>query len=141
MNKASNKIIFALLAILLVILIAFGSVLILRERTSFLGKATSTETEYSLENSYVFASPLTAKADASQKIKVTVFLLDGEGRGVANKTVSLNTDPALTITPVQPTTDNKGQAVFEVSSSTPGQYTITPKADANTLQPLTLSFN
>jgi len=141
MEKNSKKVIFALLIVALVVIIAFATVLILRERTSFFGKASQTPAEYSLENSYVFASPLTAKADGAQKIKINIFLLDGEGKGVAGKSVSVSANPEMIINSVQATTDDKGQAVFEVSTTTAGRYTVTATTDSQPLQPLTLTFN
>jgi len=141
MGENSNKVVFILLVVMLVVLLALGSVLILRERTSFFGKASQTAIEYSLENSYVFASPLSAQAGGGQKIKVTIFLLDGEGKGVADKSVSVVTNPTMNVDSVQPTTDEKGQAVFEVSADTAGKYTVTAETDSKPLQPLTLTFN
>jgi len=139
-SQNKNKIVFTLLVIIIVVVIAFATVLILGERTSLLPKASSNPTVYSLENSYIFASPLSAQS-GGDKIKISVFLLSDQGKGVPQKQVTLNAIPVLEVNPVQPTTDEKGQSVFEISSSTPGRFTITAQSEGNNIGPLTVNFN
>ena len=83
-------------------------------------------------NSYIFASPLKA-AVGGEKIRITVFVLDGNGRGVIGKTVTLPANPALTISPVQPVTDQTGKAVFDVSASSAGLYALEASFDGETI--------
>lgn len=103
--------------------------------------------KYSLSNSYVFGAPLSAPADGQTKIRVSAFLLNDEGRGVAEKQVSLNITPkegaggTPQVNQVQPTTDQFGKAVFEVVSSSPGQYLATAVVDGMEIpQTVTLTF-
>ena len=89
--------------------------------------------------STVNASPATVFADGVLTSTVTVTLKDSNGIGVPNKDVTLaNTGgpQAATINPLTAvTTDNAGQAVFNVSSTTPGieVFTATDVTDTLTL--------
>jgi len=95
-----------------------ASIFLVLRTTIFIGKATSNSSSpIALENSYLFASPLQAKADSKEKIRITVFLLDGRGLGVSNKLVVLQTPQTINLTPIQDTTDDTGKAVFDLSSS------------------------
>jgi hypothetical protein len=104
-------------------------------------------TNYSLSNSYVFGAPLSAEADGQTKVRVSAFLLNDEGKGVADKQINLQVAPKdnATGTPqigqVQPMTDKFGKAVFEVVSSTAGQYVATAVVDSMEIpQTVTLTF-
>ena len=85
--------------------------------------------EISLENSYVFASPLSAEIGGREKIRVTVFVLDTEGRGVYGKPVFLGQDERLEITSVQAVTDNLGRAIFDISATTVADYFIEARVE------------
>lgn len=108
-------------------------------KTIFLGRAA--QSQYSLSNSYVFASPLTAKA-LSEKIRVTVFLLDDKGKGVQNKRINLSSEPVnLSFIEIQASTDELGQAVFDITSPSPGQYVISAQVEGGTFpQTVTVRF-
>ncbi len=84
---------------------------------------TSSTTPVS-QNSYLFASPLQAKSGGAEKIRLTVFLLDGRGIGVANQIVTLNRPQGVTQTDVQSSTDDTGKAVFDITSLNPGRFEI-----------------
>ena len=78
----------------------------------------------SISNSYIFASPVRAKANGDL-IRVTVFLLDDQGNGIFDNKVSLRSlDGVLDIKDVQSLTDETGKAVFDVASSVIGTYTL-----------------
>lgn len=115
-------------------------------RTSFLTKAGGSSVStipglVSSENSYVFASPIEAKAGGTSIIRVTVFLLDNQGLGVSGQKVQLRPSTPLTISQVQPTTDSLGRAIFDVIANTAGDYTITAEAAGASLpQTVTVSF-
>jgi hypothetical protein len=103
--------------------------------------------KYSLSNSYVFGAPLSAPADGKTRVMVNAFVLNDEGRGVEDVTVELQVVPkeGSTGTPqvnqVQPVTDNFGKAVFEVSSTSVGQYVATAVVDGMEIpQTVTLTF-
>ena len=106
--------------------------LVVRTTTIYNRAATSSANPVILENSYVFASPLQAKADGLEQIRVNVFLLDGRGLGVSNQTVSLNLPANVTITNQQNVSDESGKATFDLVSSTP--QTISVTATTNKLQ-------
>lgn len=74
------------------------------------------------ENSYLFVSPLQAKADGTEKIRLTVFLLDSRGMGVPGETVTLKLPSEVTSPFSQPVTDDLGKAVFDLTSTRPGSY-------------------
>ncbi len=119
-------------ALSLLILFSLANYVIPRVLVSFT-RATRTG-DYSPANSYVFASPITAKADGQQKIQVNVFLLDKEGHGVAEQPLGVNVRPIAgavgtpQVRQVQPTTNKNGQAVFELTSTFAGQFEITANA-------------
>jgi len=97
-------------------------------RTNFFGKAAGSGV-FAPANSYLFASPLSARV--GDKIRVTAFALDGQGKGVPNQNVSVGCldaaacrNAGVGISEVQPLTDTLGQAVFDVSVNTPGKYEL-----------------
>lgn len=117
-------------------------------RSSFFGRAASTSTATSIggmlsaENSYIFASPLSAAADGTSMVRVTVIILNDQGLGVSAQKVSLKSGPGLIIAATQPATDNFGRAIFDVTSSTPGNYTISAEVSGSSLpQQVSLSFH
>lgn len=118
----------SLLLIVILLLGLIAAIFLSSRTTIFLGKAAYTNTSpITLENSYLFVSPLQAKADGKELIRVTVFLLDGRGLGVANQTVDLIRPQTLTILDTQPQSDDTGKAVFDVSSITPGRFEISAR--------------
>jgi hypothetical protein len=113
----------------------------------YLTRATSRPGNFSLANSYVFASPLVVAANGEEKIRVNVFLLSDKGKGVPEKDVSLTLSPQGNQTGlpqillVQPRTNNYGQAVFELVSNFAGQYTVEAQVSGVTLpQTVTVTF-
>ena len=94
-----------------------------------------------LENSYLFVSPLQAKADGKEKIRLTVFLLDGKGLGISNQKIDLDFPSQLTVANIQPITNNSGQAVFDLSSKTAGNFNISATTKSGTIpQPIKAVF-
>jgi hypothetical protein len=124
----------SLILIVFLILTLLASLTLVFRTTIFLGKATGSNTSgIALENSYLFASPLQAKADSKEQIRVTVFLLDGRGLGVPNKTVSLKLPQTITSSPTQPVTDDAGRAIFDISSPIANKFDITAVTDGQSL--------
>jgi len=120
-----------------------GLVIFVSQRTTFFGRAYTPRTgaTFSPQNSYLFASPLRAEADGQEKIRITVFLLDSSGRGVAGQTVFLGQNERLIISPVQPTTDELGRAIFDISSQVTGEYLIEARVGNEILpQRIKISF-
>lgn len=134
---------FLLSAILFfLILISFSIFFFFYETRFFGSRASMNQVAISVDNSYVFVAPLVAKADGQQKQRVTVFVLNSQGLGVYAKKVNLTVNPSVLMTPVQPTTDQTGKAVFDYSSTLPGDYYLEVQIDEVTLpQKVHLSFN
>ncbi len=118
---------FWLILILIIFLVTLGIlVYYIRFRTSITPKASTLNiiSVVSISNSYLFASPIRAKA-SGDLIRVTVFLLDDEGNGIFDKKVNLRVlEGQLNIKEVQSLTDETGKAVFDVASSVVGVYTL-----------------
>lgn len=118
---------FLLILILIIFLLTLGVlVYYIRFRTSIAPKASSYNiaSTVSISNSYVFSSPIRAKAN-SDLIRVTVFILDDQGLGIFDKKVNLRAiDGKLDISEIQSLTDETGKAVFDISSSVVGAYNL-----------------
>ena len=115
---------FWLVIILIIFLVTLGVlVYYIRFTTTIAPKASSFNTvnAVSISNSYVFASPVRAKAGGDM-IRVTVFLLDDQGNGIYDKKVNLRGN--LIIKEIQSLTDETGKAVFDLASSVIGTYTL-----------------
>jgi hypothetical protein len=134
----TKKFFFIILLILGLIL----TVYLITQTTIFRSRADSTNSHLPVkENSYIFASPIQAKADGQEKIRVTVFLLDSNGLGVNQQNVTLQTPSALQIETLQSVTDDLGKATFNLSSTIPGKYTISASTSSLTLnQKINLLF-
>ena len=118
---------FWLILILIIFLLTLGIlVYYIRFRTSITPKASTLNITslVSISNSYVFASPIRAKA-SGDLIRITIFLLDDEGNGIFDKKVNLKVGEGnIEIKEVQSLTDETGKAVFDITSDTVGLYTI-----------------
>lgn len=144
----TKKLLLLLVIILFLVLSLISLVYFISTRTSFFGKAYgpsassgSNASYMRLENCYLFASPLQAKADDKEKIRVTAFILDSQGKGVAGEAVFLNQNEKLTINPVMPVTDDLGRAIFDLSTSSIGEYIIEAKVSNKTLpQKINVNF-
>jgi len=121
-----------LIIVILTIALLVSLTLIFRT-TIFFNRATNySDNSPVLTNSYLFASPLQANTKNNDKSRITAFILDNQGLGVPNQTVSITSQANLTIENVQSTTTDTGQASFDISSTTPGKYII--KAQVGTKQ-------
>jgi hypothetical protein len=107
--------------------------LVVRTTTLYKKAAVGNQTNVALENSYLFASPLQAKADNQEKIRLTVFILDGRGLGVPNQIVDISTSSKVSILEIQKTTDDTGKAVFDLSSNAAGRFDVTVKTKSGTI--------
>lgn len=118
---------FWLVLILIIFLLTLGIlVYYIKFTTSIAPKANSYNiaSNVSISNSYVFSSPVRAKANGDL-IRVTVFLLDDEGNGIFDKKVSLRAlEGQLNIKEVQSLTDETGKAVFDVESPVVGVFNL-----------------
>ena len=140
-KKSRWGIIFFLFFFLLILLSLGLSVFYIRQRTTFFGRASSINVgEIVLDNSYLFASPLSAQANGKERIRVTVFLLDAQGKGVPGKVVFLGQNESLLIENSQAVSDNLGRAFFDVSSIASADYLIEAKVD-NQILPQRVKLN
>jgi len=98
-------------------------VYLVQQQTGLSGRAADSGV-LSLENSYLFASPLTARAGGEEKITVSAFVLSDQGLGIPGEKVVLYAAPGLQASVVRDETDSRGLAVFEISSLTPGQFNL-----------------
>jgi hypothetical protein len=152
----SRTVIIALILLIIFVLILILFLILIRQPTFFGSFARSETTgstpaakpsvitpqSVSFDNSYLFASPLKAAVNV-EKIRITAYVLDGQGMGVAGKRVVLgNLDSALQITPISQVTDDSGRATFDISSSQSGVFTIEASVDSRTLiQKVTVTFD
>ncbi|MBP6867304.1 Ig-like domain-containing protein [Candidatus Shapirobacteria bacterium] len=111
----------------------FGSIFLVTKTTTISKRAHTSSSTVALENSYLFASPLQAKADGLEQIRLTVFLLDGRGLGVPNQSVKLNLPTSVRITKSQEITDQTGKAVFDLISPTPQTLNVSASVGTSTL--------
>ncbi len=110
------------LILFLVILIGFIGFFGLYEVQFFSSRASISRVSFSIDNSYIFVTPLRAGASGQEKIRVTVFVLDDQGLGVTGKKVYIDRDEALNIEEIQALTDNYGKAYFDVASTKTGEF-------------------
>ncbi len=111
-------------------------------RISYFGRASSAgggSPILSRENSYLFASPIAAIADGTSVVRITVYILNSQGLGIPGQKITLTTSKPLTIGQTQPVTDTFGRAIFDLTSSTRGDYTISAEV-ANVSLPQTVSI-
>lgn len=136
----------ALLVLLLIILLLFSLILTvfyIGQRTTFFSRAFSSiesSGDVALENSYLFISPLSAQSGGKEKIRLTVFLLDNQGRGVANQAVFLGQNEKLEVTIIQGVTDNLGRAYFDIAAFSSGDYYLEAKTN-NQILPQRVKLN
>jgi len=130
------------LIIFLLVLVFFSIFFWLYEAKFLVGRASVSKASFSVDNSYLFLTPLRAKANNTEKIRLTVFVLNNQGLGVLGKSVILEQNPNLKIEGIQIQTDSYGKATFDVSSSKTGEYFLEIKVDGTKLpQKAHLSFN
>jgi len=135
-KSARYLIIIAFLSVALIVALF----LVVRTTTTY-QRAASTSSTVTLENSYLFASPIQAKADGKEMIRLTVFLLDGRGLGVANQTVDLDLPATVTIQNQQEISDQNGKAIFDISSNIAQSVNVAAKVGSSKLpQKIKITF-
>jgi len=129
------------LIIFLLTLIFFSLFFVLYQVGFLKIRASASQASFSVDNSYLFISPLRAKANGEEKIRLTIFVLNNQGLGVLGKNVFLSPDYALSIEIIQGQTDSFGKAVFDITSKKPGEYYLEVSIDGKNLpQKARLSF-
>ena len=104
------------------LLSGFLAVAVVPKALVTLTKAAPT-TKVSLTNSYVLGSKILAKADGKDSCEVNVFVLDADGHGLKDKTVSLTGVDGVKATTMK--TGSDGKITFKISSITEGQFEMT----------------
>ena len=123
----------AILLFLTTLLILFSGALWLRSSQITIGRADVSRRDISVDNSYVFVTPIRARANAQEKVRITVFVLNNQGLGVLGKRVVLTNTPDLNVDLVQNISDDLGKSIFDISSSKSGEYYIEVQVDGQTL--------
>jgi len=145
-QKETDRNYFRIIAgIIIIIILLLGIVIAVylsRYQTQFRsGAYGSSATEIELANSYLFASPLRAEAGGIERIRITVFILDSQGKGVSGKEVILGKAEGISMGSIQPTTDDIGRALFDITSVNTGLYIIEASVDNSVLpQKLNITF-
>lgn len=130
-NKRGNHVFISIFLVLLLIFILLVSLFFIKRRTSITPRASyiNTSSLTFLDNSFVFASPVRAKA-GGDLIRVTIFVLDSEGRGIFDKKVTLgNNNESIIVNDLQSLTDDSGKTIFDVSSVSSGVFYIEASVD------------
>lgn len=122
-----DKKLSALLVLFVLIFALFIIFLVFREPIATFTRA-SEELVPSSDSSLIFAWPLTAKADGTEKININVFVRNAKNLPLASKTVTLQTNLGSLETNVQ-TTDKSGKSTFSLTSANPGVAEITALID------------
>ncbi len=137
--KKINRLLILIVMIIFLIIFLVLIIYSISSKTSIFGRAYGPSVDGSnaayirIENCYLFASPLQTKADSKEKIRLTAFILDSQGKGVAGEAVFLNQNEKLEINSVQAVTDDLGRAIFDLSTSSIGEYVIEAKVGNKTL--------
>ena len=133
---------YTIFFIIFIIFLLLGSSFFwLYEAKYFVGRASVSSTTFSIDNSYLFISPLKVKANGQEKTRITIFVLSNQGLGVLGKNVVIGNNNALQIESIQGLTDNSGKAVFDISSNVAGEYFLDVVIDGKALsQKAHLSF-
>jgi len=141
-GKVQKSVLVGVIIVLILLASLLAAVIITQTSTRLIGKASGPTTgKVELANSYIFASPLKAKTGGKERIRITAFVLDSQGRGVYDKLVSVGRDNPLAVDPIQPTTDELGRAVFDVSAVVSGVYYIEAQVDGKSIpQRISITF-
>ena len=121
-----NQKVFILSGIILSIIIILSAASLAINRFSYSGRAqdTASQSDFSRENSYLFASPISAPSDSKSIIRITVFILNSRGLGANGLRIKLKVPPEVEVNEIQPITDSFGRATFDLTCQTSGNYTI-----------------
>lgn len=138
MEKLKNKkVVIALVILLLICLVFFFTY----EAKFTANKTTIPQSTISIENSYYYINPLKASGNGTEKIRLTVMVLSDQGIGIEKSKIAITGDEKLAIESVSPLSDQYGQAIFDISTSTKGVYEVSIAADSQKLpQTAKLSF-
>lgn len=96
--------------------------------------------DVSLADTIIIGEKVLAKADGEDKSKINVFVMDKSGKGIKGKSVELTGN--LVGLPMNSMTEDDGRAVFEVGTTTKGQYKLGANVEGIELGKfVTVTFN
>ena len=81
----------------------------------------------------MFLSPVSAQANNTERIRVSVFVLNDTGIGVSNQEVTLQHVPEVKIEAIQAVSDNYGRAIFDIYTQTPGNYSVSAQVNGRVI--------
>jgi len=155
-DKNSRMVILAVISLIVFVLILILFLYLIRSPALFGSFAQSENFEtttssttpsnvtsgISFDNSYLFASPLKAAVSA-ERIRITAYILDGQGVGVLGQEVVLSgSDTSLHIYSISPATDESGRATFDITSDKAGSFQIEASVKGRKLnQKVNVTFN
>jgi len=139
-NKSRQTLVRCLVAVMVLTLVAVATslgVVLVKQKTNVTSQAlgenanlgSGTAGVIDLEQCYLFARPMTARADGQERIRVSVFVLDGRGQGVPGKRVEISSGSELQIAASDGQTSMLGEAWFEVATTASGNYEIRASVD------------
>jgi len=117
----------------LVVLFFFAGLFFFYEARFFSSRASTTKGSFSIDNSYIFVTPLKGKANSQERIRVTVFILNDQGLGVPGKTVVIAQDPGIVLDSNQGVTDSLGKVIFDIAGKQAGEYYLEIAVDETKL--------
>lgn len=82
----------------------------------------------SIQNSLIFAWPLSVVANGEEPTEISVFVRNQDNRGLEGKVVRIEANPPI-VTASSETTDADGKAVFRLTSATSGVAEISAIVD------------
>ena len=151
-NEKKNRNFFWIIPVLLILIaILVVGVYLVQKQTFYRSSAYSEQvappaslepaaSQVDIANCYAFASPLKAKIGGSS-IRITVYVLDSQGKGVPGQTVELAEIPGINIDKSNAKTDATGMAFLDISASKPGLYVVEPSVNGKPLnQEISITF-
>ena len=129
-----QKVIIGVLLIIIVFMF-FSGLLFFYEARYIGSRASVVNSSFSPENSYVIVNPTKAKVNGVQKVRISVFVLNGQGLGVLGKAIQIPNPDAqnIVIDMLQSKTDAMGKAFADVSSKAPSAFYLDIKVDGEVL--------
>ena len=110
------------------LIIIITATIISRNRISRQGSASGINSRInpglSETNSYIYTSPVNTDADGESQIRITIYVLDGQGIGVPGQELNFSKTPGVIYIYEQNITDGYGRAIVDAVSRSPGNYTI-----------------
>jgi hypothetical protein len=110
-----------LVGLMLIFMLIFGLFVTVTIFNKPLTQFTKAKEEFlpSVDNSLIFAWPLTTKSEGKSNVQVNIFVRSSTNIPLPNKKVVLITTLGV-VTPNSVTTDKGGKATFSIESNNPG---------------------